>query len=88
MSTIKDAAMRILLAKLLLTEGLSVPVISTVSTSPGVTRTAQIKHNYSDSKNILLKRMNARCVLCHDRMALLTTGNGLPHFSRSTFKFE
>ena len=47
MSTIKDAAMGILLAMPLLTGGLSTPIISTVSTGPGVTRTAQIKHNYS-----------------------------------------
>lgn len=59
MSNIKDAAIRTLLAIMLLTEGLSAPIISTVSTGLGVTRTAQIKHNYSDSKNILLNRMNA-----------------------------
>lgn len=60
----KDAPRRILLAMLLLTEGLSSPIISTVSTGPGVTSTAQIKYNYSDSKNIRLNRMNAHGVLC------------------------
>lgn len=66
MSTIKDVAMGILLAMLLLTGSLSTPIISTVSTGTGVTRTAQIKHNYSGSKNFLLNRTNARCVLCCD----------------------
>lgn len=66
MSTIKDAAIRILLAMMLLTEGLSAPIISTASTGLGVTRTAQIKLNYSDSKNILLNRMNACYTLYSD----------------------
>lgn len=48
---------------LLLTKVLSTPIISTVSTGPGVTRTAQ---NHSDNKNYHPNRMNAHYVLWCD----------------------